>query len=160
MADAIHQEDLSDVFLKDDERWRDLFYLLKLRGWTWVYGSGVIEKKYLVPGASVKTGIMGTTIFHSARDVVNFVRNNEPKPSDSEIFSPSSSDADDEEGEDDLNISKDGLKHVALTAGDLTSSSNVAVNGNKSNNASYNLNSQLIALLKTASKSIGETPTD
>ena len=156
LADAIHQEDLSDVFLKDDERWRDLFYLLKLRGWTWVYGSGVIEKKYLVPGASVKTGIMGTTIFHSARDVVNFVRNNEPKPSDSEIFSPSSSDADDEEGEDDLNISKDGLKHVALTAGDLTSSSNIAVNGNKSNNASYNLNSQLIALLKTASKSIGE----
>ena len=76
----IYKEDLADDFLVADKKWRDLFHILKQRGWKWKYGSGIVEKKYLAPGATGKTGIIGTNIFLSPRSVVEFIRNSEPLP--------------------------------------------------------------------------------
>lgn len=142
LADALHQENLADVFLKDDQRWRDLFHLLKQRGWKWAYGSGVIEKKYLTPGTTIKSGIVGTTVFHSARDVVDFVWNNEPKPDmllaeECEVY---------EEAEDREN------SHIAT----LSMKTKAKVDKCNDGSAKYDRNTKLITLLTKASKNFNE----
>ena len=68
------RHNLADEFAgADTMRFSELWSILKKRGWTSVYGSGLIERFYLLPGVDKHTGTLGVTMFGSDEEVRQFI---------------------------------------------------------------------------------------
>ena len=61
-----------------DVKFNDLWQELKLLGWGWDYGDGLISVVYLKPDVSKKDGVLGVDMFSSEEEVLNHIKTKVP----------------------------------------------------------------------------------